>query len=310
LVGSSLAYLGARAARSWLGAQPEYRLPFQAIKLDPPPPSWYRGGAAAFLDDVRQRSRMSDTIPLLNLTEKELDRAFQQSPWVEAVERVSYAPLGLTVRLAYCRPVALIETVSDRDYLVDARAVILPHDDLNTDVKRFVQEQGLIEINGRGLAGPRNPKPGIPWQPRPGAIDAASGNSQIGAAARLAGFLLNQMDSVNRAREPALSIRFINPMDAIGRGLFLLNDESTYILWGEAPGNEGPGSPTASEKWEKLREWSRRGNTRLETRKDYWEITSAGVLRMTFGKQSAPESARAAPPRRDGETIPARTSGQ
>src|SRR5262245_9045435 len=47
-LGSYLFYLSARAARSWLAAQPAYQVPFRAIELEPPPPPWYRGGASGF----------------------------------------------------------------------------------------------------------------------------------------------------------------------------------------------------------------------------------------------------------------------
>lgn len=311
ITGLSLAYLAARAARSWLADQPSYQIPFRDIVLDPPPPSWYRGGSAGFLEDVRRLAGMPESIPVLGLKEDELKRAFEaSSPWVEEVTRIVYRPLGLAVHLVYKRPVALVVTSSKRPYLVDASAVILPSEDVDEELFRFAENRGLIKINGVGLADPKDPRAGIPWQPRPGAADLAPGNGRIPAAARLAGFLLERMQSIDRGHEPALNIRYINPMDSESRGLFLLNEEGASILWGQAPGEEPPASPTAEEKWEMLVKWSRQGKNQPIPTEDYWEIKSTEVVHQIFQKPPAPGSARTAPIRLDGETIPAKATGQ
>ena len=311
LVCSYLAYLGGRNAHSWLGEQPPYQVPFESIVLDPPPPAWYRGGQAGFLREVRRASRMPETIPVLGLKEDELKRAFENnSPWIEKVQRVHYRPLGVTVRPVYRRPVALVETSSHHVYLVDASGIILPHQDLDTDLGRFVKDRGLLEINGVGLSDPWDPRPGLAWQPGPGATDAVPGNELIPAAARLAGFLIEHIRSLDVTSQHALGIRYINPMDPLGRGLFLKNDEDTPILWGPAPGEEGPGSLTAEEKWEKLREWSKRGRPKPIPTDDYWEITATGLVHRPWIRTPASGSSLVRPSRRDDATIPAKRSGQ
>jgi hypothetical protein len=307
---SYLVYVAARAARSWLGDQPEYQLAFREILLEPPPPSWYRGGPSGFLEDVRRRARMPETISPLKLKEADLKQAFKQSPWTQKVESVSYPPLGVTVRLAYLRPVALVETSGGHAYLVDSSAVILPQEDVDTEISRLVKEHKLIEINGVGLSDPQDPKAGLAWRPRPGAADVAPGNERIPAAAKLAGFLLERIRSVDLARQRALAIRYINPMDREGRGLFLVNDDGTSILWGAAPGEEVPGSLGAEVKWGILRDWSEQGKAKPIPNDDYWEITPAGVVHQTFPGNRASESAAIRPVRRDQATIPARASGQ
>ena len=171
--------------------------------------------------------------------------------------RVAYPPLGLTVQLAYRRPVALVETTTGEKYLVDGSGVILPQDDLDTDVATFVKQHGLIGIKGDGILRPARSEAGRRWKSMAGVHDAAPVNSRIPAAARLAGFLLEKARTIDKERQPEPEYPLINPMDPKGRGLFLKNAESTYILWGDAPGEENPGNPTAEEKWERLREWSK-----------------------------------------------------
>jgi hypothetical protein len=310
LLCSSLVFLASRTARSWLAEQPEYQLPFESIALDPPPPSWYRGGRTGFLEDVRRRSKMLDPIPLLSLKEAELKRAFERSPWTEEVRTVLYPPLGLTVRLTYRRPVALVEVSDTEKYVVDESAVILPQEDLSGDFETIDKVSRLIKIKGRGLSGPLTPISGLVWKPKAGATDLAPGNALIPAAAKLARFLGDKMRSIDKARDPALEIRDINPMDTEGRGLFLWNVRDTIILWGEAPGEEPPGSLTAEEKWERMREWSRRDQSKSISQDDFWKITPAGLERKVVTEHPSPESARVVTPLRDHATIPARTSGQ
>ncbi len=76
-------YLGYRAMlalHAWLGEQPAYQVPFASIVLDPPPPGWYRGGSAGFLEDVRRRARMPETVAVLGLEPEELKHVFEQQP--------------------------------------------------------------------------------------------------------------------------------------------------------------------------------------------------------------------------------------
>ena len=226
LVGSYMVYLASRAAHSWLSDQPAYQLPFRAIVLDPPPPSWYRGGPAGFLEDVRRRAKMPETIPLLKLTEVELERAFEQSPWTEEVQSITYRPARGD------RPARLSPAGRPRG---GCRAA----DDLSRGRSGSHPAPGRSgsgdQTIRRGTGSDRDQwsRPGGPagsetrtarGSPGPARTDAAPGNDRIPAAARLAGFLLDRMRSIDREREPASVMRFINPMDPEGRGLFLKND--------------------------------------------------------------------------------------
>lgn len=302
LLGCYVAYLTARAARTWLGDQPAYQLPFRSIVLDPPPPSWYRGGSEAFLEDLRRRAGVPETISLLRLKPEELRRDFEQSPWTKKVEKITYRPLGVAVRLDYLRPVALVETASKKTYLVDRSAILLPLEDV--DLNQLRPGRDLITIKSDGLEDPQDPRVGLPWKPRAGLADLAPGNDRIPAAAKLAEFLIEKKRSIDRASNPALDITYINPIDY--RGLFLWNAESHYILWGQAPGEEGSEGLDAEGKWEKLLDWNRSTPRRALPEGDFWKITPEGVIHREYDSQAA----SAGRPRRDRATIPAKASGQ
>jgi hypothetical protein len=309
LIGAVLAYRAGIAAVAWLGEQPAYQVPFRSIVLDPPPPTWYRGGSAGFLENVRQRARMPETIPLLKFNDRELEDVFKLSPWTQEVLKITRRPLGLTIRLNYHRPVAIVPTPSHQEYLVDRSAIILPLEEV--DRERLEHDHDLIRIDGEGLMDPLDPQPGLAWKPQPGLTDIAAGNHHIADAAEVAYFLEEKSHSLDRVANPSLNIRSINPMDKHPeyRGQFLCNAESTYILWGEAPGQEGPKSLGAEEKWKKLVEWSRTEKNRILPYRHYWEITAAGVVHVDPSRPAS-DSARMTRPARDRSAIRAIGPGQ
>ena len=109
--------------------------------------------------------------------------------------------------------------------------------------------------------------------------DIAEGNGRVYAAAKLAGFLAAKSRMADTTRSPAMVVRAINPMDPQGRGLFLLNGEDTFILWGEAPGEERPGGLSAEEKWAAIRRWAETTTARrLKKPRDFWRITRSGLV--------------------------------
>jgi hypothetical protein len=298
-------YVTGRVALTWLTEQSAFRLPFGSIQLEPGPPAWYRGGTVAFLEDVRRRARMPHTLRLLELRDDDLVCAFKKSPWTEAVERRTYPPLGLIVHLRYKVPAALVET-SAGTYLVDATGVILPADDLDTEAQALADRHPLIRIKGDGLAAPLDATPGIRWKTRPGVVDAAPENQRIASAAKLARFLLDKMRTIDTTSQPGLDIQYINPMDR--RGLFLWNAESTYIFWGEAPGEETTGSLDAEEKWRRLRDWGYSVKDRALPLGNYWKITPIGLVRLPITDEA--RAGRAGSPDRDPSTIRANGSGR
>jgi hypothetical protein len=271
--------LAVRTIKEWLIVQPSYQVPFDEIKLVPPPPEWYRGDARAFLESVRERAGISRPIPILEMTAEQVKVMFVQSPWVERVDRVIYPPHGLRIELQYREPVALITIPGNGAYLLDRSATILPRSDVDPD--RLKQPGRLVHIQGDGLAAPSDPQPGATWKPKAGIADITSeGNLRIRSAAGLAGFLVKKMRATEAPLLPALEISHINPMDLSGRGLFVWNGDKTWILWGDAPGEEPPGSLDAEEKWAFLRVWGERTlNRHLPTSEDYWEFSKVGLVR-------------------------------
>ena len=162
---------------------------------------------------------------------------FVQSPWVESVVRVSFPPQGVRVELQYREPVAQINIPGDKRYLLDRSATILPRSDVDWD--RLKQLGPLVLIHGSDLVAPSDPQPGATWKPKAGIADIAS--KEIGGSDRPPSWRVSGQEDASvpvRPCSPALEIREINPTDPDGRGLFMWNGEDTWILWGEAPGEE------------------------------------------------------------------------
>jgi hypothetical protein len=273
-------YLGARVFRSavdWLTDQAPYQVPFEKIQLIAAPPEWYRGGSSAFLKSVRRLAEPPATLPVLKLDPRTVKMAFLRNPWVEQVVRVSFPPHGLSVELHYRKPVALVRTPASEEYLLDAKATILPLEDVDLD--RLTRLRRIITISGSNLVAPEDPHPGATWKPKGGIADVSPGNDRIAAAAKLASFLLEKTRSLDSARFPALEIRRIFPTDPQNRGLFVWNGEETWILWGEAPGEEGRERPTAEDKWTALRHWScsQGPESRRIPPREYWEFSKDGL---------------------------------
>lgn len=282
MIGSLAAILGSYFlgswAIAWLKDQRPYQLAFQDITLLPGPPEWFQGGATAFLERVRERAREPQTIRVLALENKDVNLIFLHSPWVEKVVRINWPPRGLEVELQYRKPVALVKLPRERRrYLLDRSATILPIEDV--DVDRLEKLGQIVAIEGENLAAPISAEPGQVWATKAGMVDIAPGNRLIRSAAQLASFLVEKHRASGIPPSPSLEIRGINPMDPWSRGLFILNAEDTWILWGEAPGEEAPGSLDAEQKWALLLLWNQQAiDRRLGTKKnEYWTFTRSGL---------------------------------
>ena len=155
----AMAILGVRLARHslvWLHNQPQYRLPFEEIRLEPPPPAWIRSGTVGLLSEVHRRSQWKNQLDLrvLDLAPAQITDAFRRgSPWVkDASVFVPTYPNHLTVRLEYREPVAFLVVgtgKSSREIFLDGEGVVLPNDDLSRVASEPMTESQVFE-HGQG----------------------------------------------------------------------------------------------------------------------------------------------------------------
>jgi hypothetical protein len=253
--------------KHWVNGQKQYETTFAAIALDPPPPAWYRGGSAGFLEHVRLAARRGEApFSALDLDLAALGRDFRLYHWVRRVQRVERTwPNRIVVRLDYRRPVAraAIPGKSAR-VLVDADGVILPWDDVDPE------RAGRLPLIS-GPDPPFDPRPGRYWMSSDGTTDA-----RLQAAVTLAAFLERALDHAAKPNEFMSQLKVIYSVPKYG--LFLENGESTLIYWADAPGAERPGSLTAAQKWEMLTRWlAQRGGT-LVHRPHYLAFRKEGVV--------------------------------
>jgi hypothetical protein len=230
----------------WLHSTKQYETTFAAIELVPPPPAWYRGGRRLFLHGVLEAAQRPDTpYSMLDLDLEELRREFRLYPWVKLVGQVVRKyPNRIIVPLEYRTPVARALLPGKPGLvLVDDEGVILPSDDVD------------LEAVGRTiLLGKFEP----PFELRPGRVWSSSEgkpDEHVLAAVKLAAFLRSALVHVPAPVAPVLQPKAIYPIPNVKNGLWLVNSESSLILWGDPPGDEPPGSLTASEKWAMLQRW-------------------------------------------------------
>jgi len=250
---------------AWLHGQPEYQQAWREIELAPAPPRWIKSGRAGLLERVRTQAGEPEWVSVLDLDLARIERDFKlHSPWVAGVDRVERTyPNRLVVRLRYREPVALVRR-PDRDaIIIDKDAVILPAIDLE---RAFTGP--LIAITSD------KPRVNPPVNPRAGLVYSTGEQSQpdpdIAAAAKLAAFLKSHQAQPG-SLPPRLRITVINPY--YSGGLIAQTDDETLIVWGDAPGDEAPGSLTADEKWDLVRElFTTKGSTRVKY-PDYLEFS-------------------------------------
>lgn len=268
-------YLGRRAldaSLGWLHRQPRYQLPFDQIELATPPPDFFRGGATRFLERVRTsavRPEELESLPLLDVQPDRIENVFKLFPWVEKVESVAFPPRKIVVRLEYKHPAAVVRTASGEQVLVDGRGRVLPIEDV--DPERLGRP---IQITGAGVVAPPSTQVGLVWKtettdhPERAEIDR-----HIIQAARLAGFLSEPDRKREAESTSALRMLVIAATDPYNRGLFVQNADNAMILWGEAPGEEKAGDPSADEKWKILAARARNNTLAAQGKRGFWLFT-------------------------------------
>jgi hypothetical protein len=210
-----------RALRNQLQDDPRYGLPFAAIECQPPENS----PRDAFLQEVRQRSSLSDPLPLLDESlPTKLAEAFARHPWVEDVKEVSVLPTHrITVRLTYRVPVLAVQHAG-KVRAVDGHGILLPE----------APTEGLPLW--RGPSGSPDGPPGTRW-----------GDAAIDEAARTLALLRPVQDQLH-----------LTAVTASGGEVVLTTPAGSHVLWGHAPDQEVAGEAGAAVKCERLRQHSQK----------------------------------------------------
>jgi hypothetical protein len=268
-------FLGRQAvesAVSWLHAQPRYQVRFDQIELVPPPPAFFRGGPARFLERVRAgeaRPEALETLSLLDVDRERIENVFKRSPWVEAVEGVEFPPRSLVVRLAYKEPTAVVPISSGEKVYLDRNGRILPFEDVDAD-----RLGRTIQIRAAGVVSPSPDRQGLDWKTEtPDRPKLAAIDRYVLQAAKLVGFLLTPERRREAEAAPGLVIDLIIPStDLNEHQLYVRKEGPVLILWGAAPGDEQPGEPSAEEKWRILAEKTKKNALKAPKEADYWQF--------------------------------------
>ena len=90
-------------------------------------------------------------------------------------------------------------------------------------------------------------------------------------------FSSRQPQADDARRSPALRFGEIIVTGFGKRGLFVVNAEGATICWGERPGDERPGQPSAEEKWAILVAWDKTTPARFLVEGDFWAFSKEGA---------------------------------
>jgi hypothetical protein len=221
------------AWRHWgpqIVAKQEYVVTPEQISITPQPP-WIHSDVKA---DVVRAGSLTDLQLLDPDLALQVQQAFALHAWVAEVRRVRKRyPAEVMVELRYRRPVAMIKAASGGYWPVDAEGVLLPPDEFSSQQTRHYIRV-LVE----------NSQPDGP-------VGTPYGDQGVVGAARIADLLHAHREQLN------VDHMFVNAMrDDSGTPIEpvyeLMTPTGTRILWGRAPGREGSGEVTGSEKVARL----------------------------------------------------------
>jgi hypothetical protein len=248
IVAGLLLLLGVVAAGRWargrLQQQDSFSVAFADIDCVPPEGL----SREDFLGEVQFLADYPDRLPLLDPSLPDrLARAFAAHPWVEEVKHVEVLrDRGVWVELEYRRAVLAVclpaeppvaggsvllsaWSATGRNARVPCRAV----DKSGVLLPARATHAGLPLLHA-DVAAPTG-APGTPW-----------GDARVRAAAAAAAFL-----------EPHRQRLGLSDADWEAEGeTLILSRPGLRILWGRAPGLEGPGEASAAVKLKRLREYS------------------------------------------------------
>jgi hypothetical protein len=282
-VAALLVYVGSRAtggAVAWLHRQPKYQLAFDDVHLVHELPGWYRGGKREFLARVRRSSGNPARISQLEVRPDRIATAFKLDPWVEEVVKVTYAPGRIAVDLRFREPVAWVKLEGGQQQIVDGQGRLLPTEDVDVELVSPV-----IKITGGGsaLTPPADPRAGVVWKSKAGGADPDRVDERIVAAAGLARFLRQHLQTEGAGGSKALrmdEIMLADPKDFGNHSLFMVNAEGTLFWWGSAPGSETGREPSAHEKWQMLLRWDETVPREAVAEGDYLAFSAKGLSQL------------------------------
>jgi len=240
----------ARWAVAYVRDHPTYRLTYRDITLDPPPPPWFRGGSAAFLDHVFGGPGGGRSFSTLDTDLKRLGLAFRRDPWVvETLGAEVVGPNRVVVRLKYREPVAYVgDRPESAEFLVDADAALLPPEGVSVEAARPLVRLYRFDP-------PAEPRWGEAWNRTDPGTGLATPEPRARAAARLAAFLRARI--LRDAKDdPAWRTVMIHRW--LNRGTAVQVGDNLMFRWQE-PGNV-PASQQLSDdaRWNLVRDWVRR----------------------------------------------------
>lgn len=225
-------------ARDSLQSSDRFQLPFEQIDC-PAPPGLDR---KAFLDEVRYYGDLSKSVSVLdNSLRDRLAAAFAQHPWVEKVGNVEIGPgRQIQAELTFRTPVLAVEYLNPGPIMrvVDGSGILLPV---------AASSQSLPRLSGKGIPSPA--AAGQPW-----------GNAPVEGAARVAGLLQPHQSTLKllhfRWQDGQLHLRHES------------NSTGPEVVWGQPPGSEATGEPSAEVKLQHLLANTDRLNNSANTRVD------------------------------------------
>lgn len=223
-----------RYAHQHLQRDPRYFVQVEHIELSPPPPNWIH-------TDLRRDALRDGSLELpLSILDprlaEQVTQVFQLNPWVARVERVTkLPPARLEVRLAYRRPVCMVETPRGLAP-VDIKGVLLPGDNFSP-----LESQNFPRVVGIQTA-PLGP------------VGTAWGDPLVPGGATIAALLLDHWQTLGlRAIVPVTAS---NGLPAAQHSYDLYSLGGTRIVWGAPPGGEVAGESPAAEKLARLQKYA------------------------------------------------------
>jgi hypothetical protein len=257
-----------------LRSLPAYQLSYREIELEPPPPTWYRGGKAAFLDRVWTVWPEPKVFSTLDIDPERIRALFQRFPWVERVRSAEALPgRRFVVRLDYRVPVAIAEFPDSNKVWVDRDGVILPRDDVD-------DELAVTLVGLHGFPPPAELRYGEAWSRPGGRGDPPQPDPRVAEAAALATFLKAHLGELNGvlAGPPHAVVQLFKE-----RGLYvqIYGDsvaDSLMLYWLHDPLSEAATAHLSDEtKWSQFRAWLDRSRPRVDGKLIYLWFSRKGV---------------------------------